>query len=220
MTSAHQRFANLRREEIAPVVASAVGGTTGAIFGPWLASRLAGPLGTASLLLVAVAFLRLAVVAGVVAYLQPKRHVARAAAAGADTDEDDEERPPAVDERAVIGGSGWEGQLPRLPARRHPARPRDAVHRGEPRGQVQVEGLHRHLRLPRRRRSGRVDRGAPGPPRLRARRPRRPGRPRPGLGGARPLARPEPATHRPPPRAPWRTGVGGRIHVLLNRLRQ
>jgi ATP:ADP antiporter, AAA family len=88
----------------------AVGGTTGAIFGPWLASRLAEPLGTASLLLVAVAFLGLALLAAWwVAHLQPERKVASVAAAEADADEDDEERPPAVDERAVIGGSAWEG---------------------------------------------------------------------------------------------------------------
>jgi ATP:ADP antiporter, AAA family len=87
----------------------AVGGTIGAIFGPWLASRLAEPLGTPSLLLVAVAFLGLAVVAAwVVAYLQPERKSARAHAAEADTDEDEEE-PPVVDERAIIGGSAWEG---------------------------------------------------------------------------------------------------------------
>ncbi|ATD68221.1 MFS transporter [Luteimonas chenhongjianii] len=35
----------------------AIGGTLGAIFGPWLASRLAGPLGTPALLLVAAGFL-------------------------------------------------------------------------------------------------------------------------------------------------------------------
>lgn len=87
-----------------------VGGTTGAIFGPWLASRLAEPLGTASLLLVAVFFLGLAVLAAwMVAYLQPRRSVAAAVAGEADTDEGDEERPPAVDERAIIGGSAWEG---------------------------------------------------------------------------------------------------------------
>src|SRR5690606_16386529 len=39
----------------------AVGGTLGAIFGPWLASRLAEPLGTPSLLLVAAGFLLLAI---------------------------------------------------------------------------------------------------------------------------------------------------------------
>jgi ATP:ADP antiporter, AAA family len=80
----------------------AVGGTLGAIFGPWLASRLAQPLGTASLLLVAAFFLLLAVgAAWLVARLQPER-ATRAAS-------DDAEAPPAVDERSVIGGSAWEG---------------------------------------------------------------------------------------------------------------
>src|SRR5215210_5133644 len=52
----------------------AVGGTLGAIAGPWLASTLAGPLGTAGLLPVAAASLGLAVVAAlVVARLQPQR---------------------------------------------------------------------------------------------------------------------------------------------------
>ncbi|MDR6992773.1 MFS transporter [Luteimonas sp. 3794] len=40
----------------------AVGGTLGAIFGPWLAARLAEPLGTPALLLVAAAFLGAAIV--------------------------------------------------------------------------------------------------------------------------------------------------------------
>jgi ATP:ADP antiporter, AAA family len=93
----------------------AVGGTTGAIFGPWLASRLAEPLGTASLLLVAVAFLGLAVLAAwVVVYLQPEWDSARAVMGEADTGDADTgeahgERPPAVHEGAVIGGSAWEG---------------------------------------------------------------------------------------------------------------
>ena len=43
--------------------AIAVGGTLGAIFGPWLASLLARPLGTPALLLVAVGFLLLAMAA-------------------------------------------------------------------------------------------------------------------------------------------------------------
>ncbi len=82
--------------------AVAVGGTLGAIFGPWLASLLAQPLGTPSLLLVAAAFLCMAVgAAWLVARLQPER--------GQPTARDDEEAPPAVDERAVIGGSAWEG---------------------------------------------------------------------------------------------------------------
>jgi ATP:ADP antiporter, AAA family len=80
----------------------AVGGTLGAIFGPWLAGRLAEPLGTPSLMLVAVAFLVLAVAAAwLVTRLQPERARARV--------DDDPDAPPAVDERAIIGGSAWEG---------------------------------------------------------------------------------------------------------------
>jgi ATP:ADP antiporter, AAA family len=80
----------------------AVGGTLGAIFGPWLASRLAQPFGTPSLLLVATLFLGCAVgAAWLVAQLQPER--------GQITASDDPEAPPAVDEHAVIGGSAWEG---------------------------------------------------------------------------------------------------------------
>jgi ATP:ADP antiporter, AAA family len=80
----------------------AVGGTLGALFGPWLASVLAEPLGTPSLLLVSVSFLLLAVGgAWMVAHLQPER--ATATARG------DEEAPPVVDERAIIGGSAWAG---------------------------------------------------------------------------------------------------------------
>lgn len=79
-----------------------VGGTCGAVFGPWLASRLAQPLGTPALLPVAVAFLALAVAAArAVARIQPER-----ARPGADADP---EAPPAVDEAAIIGGSAWEG---------------------------------------------------------------------------------------------------------------
>lgn len=80
----------------------AVGGTLGAIFGPWLAGRLAQPFGTPSLLLVAAAFLTLAVgAAWGVASLQPAAPTAAGAA--------DPEAPPAVSDRAVIGGSAWEG---------------------------------------------------------------------------------------------------------------
>jgi AAA family ATP:ADP antiporter len=76
----------------------AVGGTLGAVAGPWLATVLAEPIGTPQLLLVAAAFLALAVgAAWLVAYLQPRSGTA-GAHAGA-----------AVDERAVIGGSAWEG---------------------------------------------------------------------------------------------------------------
>jgi ATP:ADP antiporter, AAA family len=80
----------------------AVGGTAGAIFGPWLASVLAQPLGTPALLLVAIAFLLLALAAAwAVALLQPERRGA--------TDHDSDVLPPAVGERTVIGGSAWEG---------------------------------------------------------------------------------------------------------------
>jgi AAA family ATP:ADP antiporter len=73
--------------------AIAVGGTLGAIFGPWLASQLARPLGTAALLLVSAAFLVLALAAAV--------WLTRLV----------EDVPPAerAADRAVIGGSAWEG---------------------------------------------------------------------------------------------------------------
>jgi AAA family ATP:ADP antiporter len=79
----------------------AVGGTLGAIAGPWLASQLAKPLGTAGLLLVAAGSLGLAVLSvRAVAHLQPER--ARPAVS------EDSNVPPAAD-RVVIGGSAWEG---------------------------------------------------------------------------------------------------------------
>lgn len=78
----------------------AVGGTGGAIVGPWLASVLAKPLGTPALLPVAIGFLALAIVAAwIVTRMQPERR-----AIG-----DDPELPPAVSEYAIIGGSAWEG---------------------------------------------------------------------------------------------------------------
>ncbi|MGE0043862.1 MAG: NTP/NDP exchange transporter [Vicinamibacterales bacterium] len=71
----------------------AVGGTVGAILGPWLATVLARPLGTASLLLVSAGLLLLAVLAawGVV-WLQGEP------AAG-----------PRRQPETIIGGSAWEG---------------------------------------------------------------------------------------------------------------
>jgi AAA family ATP:ADP antiporter len=73
----------------------AVGGTLGAIFGPWLASQLAEPLGTPALMLVAAGFLCLAVgAAWGVATLQPE--VA-------------DRRASDVNERAIIGGNAWSG---------------------------------------------------------------------------------------------------------------
>ncbi|MGD9952614.1 MAG: NTP/NDP exchange transporter, partial [Burkholderiales bacterium] len=71
--------------------AIAVGGTLGAIFGPWLASQLARPLGTASLLLVAAGFLVLAL--GAAAWLSRLRPEEGLADPGETT----------------IGGSAWEG---------------------------------------------------------------------------------------------------------------
>lgn len=86
------RFALEQSKRLFGVIA--VGGTSGAITGPWLASQLVKPLGTAGLLLVAVASLGLAVIAvSVMARLQPER--ARISLPD--------------EERAVIGGNAWEG---------------------------------------------------------------------------------------------------------------
>lgn len=72
----------------------AVGGTLGAIFGPWLASQLVEPLGTPAMLVVSAVFLSLAVVAAwIVAWLQPE--VAKGSAGSVD--------------RTVIGGNAWSG---------------------------------------------------------------------------------------------------------------
>ena len=78
----------------------AVGGTLGAVAGPWLASQLAKPLGTAGLLLVAVASLAMAMVCvRVAARLQPARVVAP------------DPSTPAGEglNQRVIGGGAWEG---------------------------------------------------------------------------------------------------------------
>jgi AAA family ATP:ADP antiporter len=77
----------------------AVGGTVGAIFGPWLAGSAVPTVGTANLILFAVVFLVLAVLcAWWVASLQ----------AGGPADPDGDPSP-ALDPREVIGGSAWEG---------------------------------------------------------------------------------------------------------------
>ena len=80
----------------------AVGGTLGAIFGPWLAARLAEPLGTASLLPLACGFLALAIVmAWLLVHVQPDRHAEAQAAAPT---------PHAsAAEHDRIGGSAWAG---------------------------------------------------------------------------------------------------------------
>jgi ATP:ADP antiporter, AAA family len=76
----------------------AVGGTLGAIFGPWLASRLAEPLGTPALLLVAAGFLLLGTALAwvLVGLSQPNN-----ASTG------DVPAPQAEEQR--IGGSAWAG---------------------------------------------------------------------------------------------------------------
>ena len=75
--------------------AIAVGGTLGAIFGPWLASLLARPLGTPALLLVAAGFLVLALAAAWwFTSIQTRNSQIHA---------------PASAEHVVIGGSAWEG---------------------------------------------------------------------------------------------------------------
>lgn len=81
--------------------AIAVGGTLGAIFGPWLASMLARPLGTASLLPVAAGFLVLAIGA---AWWVTRLRTDRAEPITGDPDV-----VPAETEYGVIGGSAWEG---------------------------------------------------------------------------------------------------------------
>ena len=77
----------------------AVGGTLGAIFGPWLAKTLAEPLGTPNLLLVAAGFLALAIgCAWLLLWVRPDRR---------DVAEDAAETHVA--DRTRIGGSAWAG---------------------------------------------------------------------------------------------------------------
>lgn len=77
-----------------------VGGTLGAIFGPWLTSRLAEPLGTPSLLLVAGGFLLVAVLAAWALMRIATDRAVHDATAGA---------APARDPSERIGGSAWAG---------------------------------------------------------------------------------------------------------------
>ena len=94
------RFSLEQSKRFFPLIA--VGGTLGAIFGPWLATMLARPLGTPSLLLVSTAFLLLAIsIAWLVARTQPHQ--------SGEVDPRDPEAPPVVSEHAIIGGSAWEG---------------------------------------------------------------------------------------------------------------
>lgn len=78
----------------------AAGGTLGAIVGPWLASRLAEPLGTPNLLLLAALFLLIAVaMAWLLVWIRPDRHGA-VDATRVSAREEEERR---------IGGSAWAG---------------------------------------------------------------------------------------------------------------
>ncbi len=74
----------------------AMGGTLGAVFGPWLAAQLAQPLGTAALLLVSAAFLVLALVC---AWALARGQAIAAATPARSTTESD----------GRIGGSAWAG---------------------------------------------------------------------------------------------------------------
>jgi AAA family ATP:ADP antiporter len=75
----------------------AVGGTLGAVFGPWLASMLAQPFGTANLILVSIVFLLLAVAAARSVFYFSERQPTEVAV---------ENR---INRDAVIGGSAWAG---------------------------------------------------------------------------------------------------------------
>ena len=92
------RFTLDQSERLFPAIS--IGGTLGAIFGPWLASVLAKPMGTAFLLLVAAAFLLLAVgAAWLLTQMQaPQTPLAQTSPNNQSLD-------------GVIGGSAWEGLL-------------------------------------------------------------------------------------------------------------
>ena len=75
-----------------------VGGTLGAIFGPWLASVLARPLGTPALLLVSAGFLVLALV---LAWAVARGQGGAQAAS--------REHSPGPENQSIIGGSAWQG---------------------------------------------------------------------------------------------------------------
>lgn len=79
----------------------AVGGTLGAIFGPWLAAQLAEPLGTPSLLLIASLFLTLAIAsAWALVHIRPDQRAPSGAIGRVDV---------AAEEATRIGGSAWAG---------------------------------------------------------------------------------------------------------------
>ena len=87
----------------------AVGGTLGAIVGPWLASQLAAPLGTPALLLVSAGFLAagLAAAWGIARVRPPP--LAQVPGEMLPGDGAPGEAAPVIDARAPIGGSPWAG---------------------------------------------------------------------------------------------------------------
>ena len=97
----------------------AVGGTLGAIAGPWLASQLAAPLGTPALLLVSAGFLTAGLAAAWgIARVRPQRAAQGPGEGvlgelmpgdGVPGDGDSAGAAPTVDARAPIGGSAWAG---------------------------------------------------------------------------------------------------------------
>lgn len=89
----------------------AVGGTLGAIFGPWLASVLAGRLGTAALLLVSAGFLLLALAAAWAVAHSQFYAVRGVAGAGGPTNASAAPRQegPQDSDAGIIGGSAWQG---------------------------------------------------------------------------------------------------------------
>ena len=92
------RFSSAQGRRLFALIA--VGGTLGAIFGPWLAARLAEPLGTASLLLVAAGFLLLAVgLAWTLVHVRTDRR----------DDAGDAVPATVAHEERRIGGSAWAG---------------------------------------------------------------------------------------------------------------
>ena len=92
----------------------AVGGTLGAIVGPWLASQLAAPLGTPALLLVSAGFLAagLAAAWGIARVRPPPLAQVpgeRVPGEMLPGDGAPGEAAPVIDARAPIGGSPWAG---------------------------------------------------------------------------------------------------------------
>jgi AAA family ATP:ADP antiporter len=79
----------------------AVGGTLGAIFGPWLTSVLAVPIGTPNLILVSIFFLLMGVLcAWLVFRFSAVESFAKISAQHSEN---------RVDKNAIIGGSAWQG---------------------------------------------------------------------------------------------------------------